>query len=413
MKANGKRNEQPGFFVLISRAGKNMRILSINSGSSSLKYALHDMERSGRGAAVESGGLMRIGMAASRFLCRNHGAQSSWQLALPDHAAAMEALVRHLRRGDLMSTVDCIGHRIVHGGLLYRQPEIVSPGMIDNLRGLVRLAPEHLPDEITAVEFFGREFPHLTQVACFDTSFHSNLPRLARIFPLPAGLEDGGLVRYGFHGLSYEYIMSRLKELEEAQGRIVIAHLGNGASMAAVRDGRSVDTTMGFTPAGGLMMSTRSGDLDPGVIFFLLREKNLDAESVARLINEQSGLAGVSGRSGDMEELLSQEKESAAAVDAVNLFCYLARKFLGALAFALGGLDTVVFTGGIGEKSPAVRARICAGLEFAGLKLEEERNRDNAGLISAAGSAVSVRVMKAGEELMIARHAARLMREKE
>ncbi len=389
-----------------------MRILSINSGSSSLKYALHDIDAGERGAAVESGNLIHIGEAGSVFLSRGHkpGATKSQRLALPDRQAALDALTRHLRRSGLMEGVTCIGHRVVHGGSLYLRPEIVTSGLIRNLRGLVRLAPEHLLDEIRAIEFFGREFPGLTQAACFDTSFHSCLPRVSRVFPLPRSLEEDGIVRYGFHGLSCEYVMMRLQDQGQADGRVIIAHLGNGCSMTAVRDGHSIDTTMGFTPAGGLMMSTRSGDLDPGVIFFLLREKKLDPEKLARLINEGSGLAGVSGISGDMEELLGQDQGKSEAAEAVSLFCYLARKFLGALVFALGGLDTLVFTGGIGEKSAAVRARICAGLGFIGIELSRGLNRKNADLISPAGSAVSARVVRTDEELMIARHAARLLK---
>ena len=423
-----------------------MRILAINSGSSSLKYALIDIAADAGGggaeAVIERGGFRRIGLEGSVFewqgedggraqrpglalisprmstgapaspADRRQSRKSSRTLPLPDHAAAMAELVRHLGRR-LSPAIGCIGHRIVHGGSRYRTPRLVTPRVLDGLRELIRLAPDHLPDEIEALEFFGRSFPETPQVACFDTAFHRHMRPPARSLPLPRALEDDGLIRYGFHGLSCEYVLSRLEcEPAGAPRRLVIAHLGNGASMTAVRDGHGVDTTMGFTPAGGLMMSTRSGDLDPGVIFFLLREKGFDPDEAAKLLNGGSGLLGVSGISGDMQDLLARESEEPRAAAAVALFCHLARRQLGGLVFGLGGLDALVFTGGIGERSSAVRERICAGLEFFGLRLNGRMNRKNAGHISAAESTVDIRVIETDEELTIARHTARLIRER-
>ncbi|MBE0429559.1 MAG: acetate/propionate family kinase [Thermoleophilia bacterium] len=391
-----------------------MRILSINSGSSSLKFAVHELDPKGKGTAVAGGKMIRIGRPDSLFIDLESGAEESFrQVPLPDHKAALESLVRYLREQEIKETIQGIGHRLVHGGPVYQSPRIVTADTFTGLRDLIHLAPEHMPEQLMAVEFFGRLFPATRQVACFDTSFHKQMPRVARIFPLPGRLEKAGVVRYGFHGLSCESILHKL--MEEKHGlmpaRMVIAHLGNGASMTAVKSSRSVDTTMGFTPAGGLMMSTRSGDLDPGVIFYLLREQEIGTEKLAEIINSQSGLLGVSGISGDMEQLLKEEQRQPGAADAVALFCYQARKYLGSLVFALGGIDLLAFTGGIGEKSPAIRERICADLGFAGITLSGDLNGRNAGTVSAPGAPVEVRVIETDEELMIALHTAKLLEE--
>jgi acetate kinase len=251
------------------------------------------------------------------------------------------------------------------------------------------------------------------QVACFDTAFHRQMPKVARMLPLPRALFDEGIVRFGFHGLSYEFVIQELERTAgaaAARGRVVIAHLGSGASMAAVRDGRTLDTTMGFTPTGGLMMSTRSGDLDPGVVLHLLQEKGLSPADVNEMVNHGAGLLGVSGIAADMQELLAAEAANPRAAEAIALFCYTARKYLGALAAALGGLDTLIFTAGIGENSPAVRQRICEGMEFVGIQLDAERNAQNAPIISPEHGSVTVRVVRTNEELMIARAVDRILR---
>ncbi len=256
-----------------------------------------------------------------------------------------------------------------------------------------------------------RVYPNLPQVACFDTAFHRDMPRVAQLFPIPRQLSDAGIIRYGFHGLSYEYIMQELRARapKEAEGRVIIAHLGNGASMAAVRGGVGVDTTMGFTPTGGLMMGMRTGDLDPGLLLHLLSERQLTPAALTEMINRQSGLLGVSQVSADMRDLLHRSATEPHAAEAVDLFCYLAKKFVGALAAALGGLDTLVFTGGIGEHAAFIRARICAGLEFLGIEIDAERNQEQASVVSSHGSRVAVRVIKTDEDLMIARHTRRLV----
>ncbi len=384
-------------------------ILTVNTGSSSLKAALYGA--SPQGLSLELSMLAeRIGQPDAAFHIRDAQGRliSSASAALPDHSAALAAVLGEPRADNL----DGVGHRVVHGGSRYSAPERVSASLLQALRELVPIDPMHLPQAISTIELVGRLRPELPQVACFDTAFHRSMPRLAQIYPLPRHLAEQGIIRYGFHGLSYEYIVERLRELDIAPAgrRVIAAHLGNGASMAAIRDGRSVDTTMGFTPTGGLMMGTRSGDLDPGVLLHLASEKGMTAEDIRNLVNTRSGLLGVSGRGSDMRELLQAAPADAAAAEAVELFCYLARKFVCALAAVLGGLDTLVFTGGIGEHAAPVRQRICAGLEFLGILLDHAANEAGAEIISSDGASVTVRVIPTDEELMIARHTDHLLR---
>ena len=390
-----------------------MRILTINSGSSSVKFGLFDVEQIEE--LVLSGSLERIGLRVGMFRVNNDRNEPliDEHIVLPNHEAALKRLYAWLEQNMTGQSINAVGHRVVHGGPKYNQPERITPTVIAELKSLVSLAPDHLPHEIKAIQATSHSYPELNQVACFDTAFHRQMPRLAQIVALPRHYLHEGLVRYGFHGLSYEYILQELRKEagdEVADGRVIIAHLGNGASMAAVQHGKSVDTTMGFTPAGGLVMSTRSGDLDPGVLVYLLEEKNLRPSTLNELVNKQAGLLGVSGISSDMQELLDKEETETHAREAVDLFCYQASKHLGALAAVLGGLDTIVFTAGIGENSPVVRQRICENLLFLGIQLDDGRNRANASVISAENSRVSVRVMKTDEDLMIARHTAKLIR---
>jgi acetate kinase len=284
--------------------------------------------------------------------------------------------------------------------------------MLEDLHRLSPFDPEHLPEEILLTEAFHRRFPDLPQVACFDTAFHHDLPRVARLLPIPRRYEAQGVRRYGFHGLSYEFLMGELSRLagsEAAQGRVILAHLGNGASLAAVHHGKSVDTSMSFTPTAGVPMSTRSGDLDPGLVWYLARTEGLDAKRFNEMVNFQSGLLGVSETSSDMRDLLEHESGDVRAAEAVALFCYQVKKWIGAFAAALGGLDTLVFAGGIGENAPPVRTRICDGLGFLGIELQEKRNVANEGVISAAASGVGVRVIRTDEEQMIARSVCRAL----
>jgi acetate kinase len=278
--------------------------------------------------------------------------------------------------------------------------------MVEELRRLGPFDPEHLPEEILLTEAFHRRFPDLPQVACFDTAFHHDLPRVAKLLPIPRRYEAQGVRRYGFHGLSYAFLLEELARLsgaDAAQGRVILAHLGNGASLAAVRDGKSIDTSMSFTPTAGVPMSTRSGDLDPGLPWYLARTEGLDAKGFNAMVNFQSGLLGVSETSSDMRDLLAQESQDDRAADAVALFCYQVKKWIGGFAAALCGLDALVFAGGIGENAPTVRARICEGLGFLGIELDGQRNAANEGVISAAASRVAVRVIHTDEEWMIAK----------
>jgi acetate kinase len=387
------------------------RILTINTGSSSLKAALYllgDKEQLTIQALVEriglSGGHIRVNAADGATLLDE-------PRALPDHAAALRALFAWLQEHQLANRLDAIGHRVVHGGSRYSAPHLIDAALLQTVRDLIPVDPEHLPQAISAIEAAQQAYPDIPQVACFDTAFHRTMPRVAQIYALPRRLADAGLLRYGFHGLSYEYIMDALRAEDPgaAAGRVIIAHLGNGASMAAVQGGKSLETTMGFSPTGGLVMGTRSGDLDPGVLLYLLQSQGMNAATLNQLVNHQAGLLGVSGTSSDMRDLLSREASDPAAAEALALFCYQARKFVGALAAALGGVETLIFTGGIGEHAASIRSRICAGLEFLGIGLNPERNEAHAPIISNEGGRVVVRVMKTNEDLMIARHTYRLL----
>ncbi len=302
---------------------------------------------------------------------------------------------------------DVVGHRVVHGGRKYSAATRLTPRVVTDLQALVAVDPTHMPQALAVIQAAADRWPGTPQVACFDTAFHRHMPRVAQMYPLPRDLESLGVVRYGFHGLSCEYIMHRLGEIDpvEAMGRIVIAHLGNGSSLTAVRGGRSIDTTMGFSPTGGLMMGTRSGDLDPGVVLHLLEADGAEAQIVGRLLNRQSGLLAVSEISADMRELLEEEGKDYRAREAIALYCYQARKYLGALVAVLGGLETLVFTGGIGEHAAEVRASICCDLDFLGIEIDESANGVHREVISVDDSRAKVRVLPTDEDSVIARHA--------
>jgi acetate kinase len=320
----------------------------------------------------------------------------------------MDWIEERIRRGELTA----IGHRVVHGGPKYSEPQRVTAEMVEELHQLQPFDPEHLPEEILLTEAFQRRFPDLTQVACFDTAFHHDLPRVAQMLPIPRRYEAQGVRRYGFHGLSYSFLVEELARVagpQAARGRVILAHLGNGASLAAVYEGKSVDTSMGLTPTGGVPMSTRAGDLDPGLVWYLARTEKMSAKQFNETVNFQSGLLGISETSSDMHDLLERASEDVRAAEAVALFCYQVKKWIGAFAAALGGLDTLVFAGGIGENAPAVRARICQGLGFLGIELDEKRNGPGAAVISAESSRVAVRVMRTDEEWMIAKTVCRVL----
>lgn len=322
-----------------------------------------------------------------------------------DHGQAMTVVIDWLKEAGFYEAIKGIGHRVVHGGAQFIKPTLIDKAMLAELVKLKPLAPNHLPHEILAIETLAALMPETKQVASFDTAFHRTMPEVALTYPLPEILRRHGIIRYGFHGLSYEYIMSQLESEGAAKGRVIIAHLGHGSSMAAVKDGQSIDTSMGFTPSGGLVMSSRTGDIDPGVIVHLQSELKMTVDEVFTLIYKKAGLLGISGVSADMKEIIERSKTDKNALAAFEVYCYQARKFIGAYAAALSGLDTLVFTAGIGENSPEVRARICDGLSFLGVEIDKGRNASNAGVISIDSSAVKVRVMKTNEELQVATHA--------
>ncbi len=390
----------------------NPRILTINGGSSSIKFALFEAGDSLR--RILEGEIERIGLpeATLRVKGLNQADNFSRSLSAPGHTVALGALMDWIEERRGRDALTAVGHRVVHGGPKYSKPQRITAEMVEELLRLSAFDPEHLPEEILLTEAFHRRFPDLPQVACFDTAFHHDLPRVARLLPIPRRYEAQGVRRYGFHGLSYAFLMEELARLagtEAAQGRVILAHLGNGASLAAVHRGKSVDTSMSFTPTAGVPMSTRSGDLDPGLVWYLARTEGLDAKRFNAMVNFQSGLLGVSETSSDMRDLLEHETQDVRAAEAVALFCYQVKKWIGAFAAALGGLDTLVFAGGIGENAPPVRARICDGLGFLGIELDEKRNAANEGVISAAASRVAVRVIHTDEEYMIAKTVCRVL----
>ena len=376
-------------------------IVCLNSGSSSLKFSIYQVGE-GEEKALAKGAVERIGLPDGTLWIRDSGNETIGDVHnhFPDHQAAVQATFRALEKFKYPEPA-AAGHRVVYGGLDHAVPERVSPQLLDELRAMVGFAPLHLPSAIQGIEAVAAYFPGLPQIACFDTAFHRRMPESAQRFPLPRKFWEKGLRRYGFHGLSYEYIMDKLGA--EGQCRLIIAHLGNGASMAAVENGQPIDTTMGFTPAGGFMMGTRSGDLDPGLLLYLM-EEGYDRKKLDRLVNHQAGLLGVSGISSDMKTLLDRSGVDSNAALAVELFCYHVRKQIGALTAVLGGLDTLVFTGGIGERAAPVRWEICKGLGFLGIKLDPKKNEIDADTISFPSSSCTVRVIPTDEDLMIARH---------
>ncbi len=381
-------------------------ILTINGGSSSIKFALFEAADSLQ--RILAGGIERIGLTGATLRVKGSQPQDNFTrpVSATNHTVAVGALMDWIGERLGHDALTAVGHRVVHGGPKYSDPQLITRQMVEDLRQLTPFDPEHLPEEILLTEALHRRFPDLPQVACFDTAFHHDLPRVARVLPIPRRYEAQGVRRYGFHGLSYAFLMgelSRLAGVEAARGRVILAHLGNGASLAAVHEGKPVDTSMGFTPTAGVPMSTRCGDLDPGLVWYLARAEHMNAKQFNEMISFQSGLLGISETSSDMRDLLDRETQDVRAAEAIAVFCYQVKKWIGSFAAALGGLDTLVFAGGIGENAPPVRARICAGLEFLGVELDDKQNLANEGVLSASTSRVAVRVIHTDEEQMIAR----------
>ena len=392
-------------------------ILSLNGGSSSIRFAIYRLE-----AMLERllhGKLDRIGTDHARLTFSHGDGQTHEQHCedTNDYPSAVASLVKWIYAQEIFVSISAIGHRVVHG-MHHLSPEIVTQELIDELRNIALIDPEHMPDELDLIEAFRARVPTLPQVVCFDTTFHQHMPNVATTLAIPRRYSENGIRRYGFHGLSYAYLMEELERIDgggnasaapTTHRRVILAHLGHGASMTAVQDGKSIDTTMGFTPASGLPMGTRSGDIDPGLVAYLARTEKMSPVQFAAMINHESGLLGVSETSSDIGDLLALEATDSRAAEAIALFCYQAKKQIGAYAAALGGLDTLVFAGGIGENSAIVRERICAGPRFLGIELNASRNEANADVISTDTSQVAVRVIRTDEELIIARFVCRVL----
>ncbi len=379
-------------------------ILSINCGSSSLKFKLF----SSRSLKTElEGHIDHIGSLQSHFQITDQAGNFliNSSAHFQSEEFAVNELITWLKHNIKEYPLVAIGHRLIQGGPEHRAPEIITPELLDILKQQIYLAPNHLPDEINVIHAFKTAFKNIIHVACYDTLFHRNMPVFTKYYPLPAEYADKGLIKYGFHGLSYEYVMKKLGSKISAtkRGKIIIAHLGNGASMVAVKNGIGIETTMGISPIGGLVMGTRSGDLDPGVLLFLLKEGHLTPDELDELLSKYSGLKAISGTN-DVQELLINEAKYPKAKLALSVFCYTAKKYIGALAAAMGGLDMLIFTGGIGENSAVIRDRICEDMDFLGIAIHQQSNQASREIISPLSSKVQVRVMPTNEEWMIAHH---------
>lgn len=395
----------------VSLSGGAGTVLAVNGGSSSIRFAVYDAGAPLRRLLV--GKVDRVGLSGTTLNATDAAGQSHVSGAVDpaQHRSGVAIFLDWLETQPTFASIKAVGHRVVHG-MAHSEPEPVTPELLDELRRITPYDPEHLPLEIELIEAVHQRHPALPQVVCFDTAFHRTMPRVASHLPIPRRYEAAGVRRYGFHGLSYEFLMEELTRVGDpaaTKGRVILAHLGNGASLAAVRDGRSIDTSMGFTPASGLVMGSRSGDVDPGLVSYFARTEHMSVEQFQDMVNHASGMLGVSETSSDLRDLFAIELEDVRAAEAVALFCYQANKWVGSFSAALGGLDTLVFAGGIGENSAVVRHRICAGLGFLGIELDEARNAGNASVISTDASRVSVRVVRTDEELMIARSTVRVL----
>ena len=383
----------------------DISVLTINGGSSSIKFALYHID--GPLERILYGKIDRIGLKGTNMDFNNltKKKKGNIMIEISDHKLVVNFLIDWLEKQIDFSLISGVGHRVVFG-MKHTDPELITGELLNELHSIIPYDSDHLPAEIELIEVFRQRYPNMKQVACFDTAFHRTMPRVAKLLPIPRRFDKIGIQRYGFHGLSYAYLIEELVRVagkRVGKGRVILAHLGNGASLAAVHKGKSVDTSMGFTPAGGMIMGTRPGDLDPGVAWYMMKSENLTPEQFNNLINNESGLLGISETSSDMRDLLAKESDDIRAAEAVKLFCYQAKKWIGAFAAALGGLDTLVFAGGIGENCPIVRSRICEGLEFLGIGLDEKQNRKNAPIISKEKANVAVRVIHTDEEWMIAK----------
>jgi len=392
------------------RSVKNS-ILTINGGSSSIKFALYQIDDVL--TQLLAGAIENIGAGNIRLSCSYFDTDQKNDIAIKadGYNDAAIFLIDWLGKQDFFASVKAIGHRIVHG-MKHTAPALITPELLDELKNISAYDPEHLPEEIKLIELFRKQYSSLPQIACFDTAFHAAMPAVAKLLAIPRRYYENGIQRYGFHGLSYTFLMEELARVagsETAHGRIILAHLGSGASLAAVKDGKSMDTSMGFTPASGLVMGTRAGDLDPGVAWYLIQVEKMSAAEFNHLINYESGLLGISEASSDMRELIKKQSADKRAEEAIELFCYQTKKWIGSFAAALGGIDTLIFSGGIGENAPEIRKRICGGMKFLGIELDDIKNKKNESIISTGSGKVTIRVIKTNEELMIGRMVCRVL----
>ncbi|GAB2590993.1 acetate/propionate family kinase [Spirosoma areae] len=388
------------------------QILTVNGGSSSIKFEVFNGgDFSNRGLY---GCIDRIGLPGTTLTFTDPVTHHSSRIPVNaiNCSSIVDFLIDWLEKQPIFDRIRAVGHRIVQG-MEHQGPAYITQELLNELRRISAYDPDHLPSEMKLIETFQKRHPHLLQVACFDTAFHRTMPRVAQLLPIPRRFDAKGIRRYGFHGLSYAYLLQELGRIagrkHSLQGRIILAHLGSGASLSAVRDGKSVDTSMGFTPTSGLPMGTRPGDLDPGVAWYLMQSEPLTPQQFNHLINHESGLLGISETSSDMSDLLKQQSVDVRAAEAVELFCYQTRKWVGAFTAVLGGLDTLVFSGGIGENAAEIRTRICDGLNFLGIELNQQRNAANSPVISTDESRVAVRVIPTNEEVMIAQLVSQLL----
>ena len=385
----------------------NRYIVTVNAGSSSIKLAVFTLQ--GDVEKVIEASVENIGQDAAVLVTT----EGSKQVIAGQHRDAANILVSWLAGQVAGASIVAVGHRIVHGGPDYYKTQPATDEVLANLQELTAFGPNHLPAQLELVATLKNALPQAQHALCFDTAFHHDLPNRAWLLPIPRHFEAKGVRRYGFHGLSYAYILEELRRVEgetAANGKVIIAHLGSGASLAALQDGKSIDTTMSMTPASGIPMSTRAGDLDPGLALYLAQTQGYDAERFNHMVNFESGLLGISETTADMKKLLEIEAKDKRAKDAVDIFCYQVKKSIGGFAAALGGLNTLVFTGGMGENAPKIRARICEGLEFLGVSIDTARNQQGARLISADGSQVGAHVIHTDEATTIARETAQLIK---
>jgi acetate kinase len=389
-----------------------LNVLTINGGSSSIRFAVFEASQPPRRSLL--GKIERVGGAGACLTVDHCDGQAPTHIKadLKEHGTAAEFVMDWLESQPLFKTLDGVGHRVVHG-MQHTEPERVTAGLLDELKSIMPFDPEHLPAEIELIEAVRGRRPELAQFVCFDTAFHRSMPLVAAQLPIPRRYFERGIQRYGFHGLSFTFLMQELARLGDpaaARGRIILAHLGSGASLAAVLDGKCIDTSMGFTPTAGLVMGTRTGDLDPGLMSYLALTESMTAAQFRTLVNHESGLLGVSQTSADVRDLLERETSDRRAAEALDLFCYQAKKWIGAFAAALGGLDTLVFAGGIGENAAPLRKRICDGLDFLAIRIDEGANgRHEQRISTGADGSATVRVIRTDEEIVIAAATIRLL----